>query len=151
MHVDFPLFQHLALPVPSKTGKSKIPGIKIHDTRMIRLLEVLLHGGSQLNGWHTVQIWEAIHSAFDLSPETYTLNQLRYDLRKLKAHGLLARVGRQYAYRLTDKGMRVAALFVLFHKRICGPLANTLFHNRPTLKPKPPYSHCKDRTRLQQS
>jgi len=45
-HVDFPLFQRLALPVSS--GNSKIPGIKIHDTRMIRLMEVLLHGGPQL-------------------------------------------------------------------------------------------------------
>jgi len=30
VHVDFPLFQRLALPV--SRGKSKIPGIKIHDT-----------------------------------------------------------------------------------------------------------------------
>jgi hypothetical protein len=56
----------------------------------------------------------------------------------MKGHGLLERVGRQYAYRLTDKGMRVAALFILFHKRICGPLAHTLFHHRPTLTFKPP-------------
>jgi hypothetical protein len=128
----------MALPVCSKTGKSKIPGIKIQDTRMLRLMEVLLHGGSQLNGWRTVEIWKAVQSAFDLSPQTYTLNQLRYDLHKMKGHGLLERVGRQYAYRLTDKGMRVAALFILFHKRICGPLARSLFHHRPTLKSKPP-------------
>jgi hypothetical protein len=69
-----------------------------------------------------------VQSAFDLSPQTYTLNQLRYDLHKMKGHGLLERVGRQYAYHLTDKGMRVAALFILFHKRICGPLAHSLFH-----------------------
>lgn len=80
---------------------------------MIRLLEVLLHDGPQLNGWRTVQIREAIRTAFALSPETYTLNQLRYDLRKMKAHGLLERVGKHYAYRLTDKGIRVAAMFVL--------------------------------------
>ena len=48
VHVDFPLFQRLALPVPC--GRSKIPGIKIQDTRMMRLMEVLLHGGSQLGG-----------------------------------------------------------------------------------------------------
>ena len=46
VHVDFPLFQRLALPIPS--SRSKIPGIKIQDTRMLRLMEVLLHGGSQL-------------------------------------------------------------------------------------------------------
>jgi hypothetical protein len=136
VHVDFPLFQRLALPVSS--GKSKIPGIKIQDTRMIRLMEVLLHGGPQLNGWRTVQIWEALLTAFALSPQAYTLNQLRYDLRKMKGHGLLERVGRHYAYRLTEKGTRVAALFILFHKRICGPLANSLFHHRPILSSTPP-------------
>jgi len=30
VHVDFPLFQRLALPVT--VGKTKVPGIKIHDT-----------------------------------------------------------------------------------------------------------------------
>ena len=49
VRVDFPLFQRLALPVTS--GKTKIAGIKIHDTRMMRLMEVLLHGGTQLNRW----------------------------------------------------------------------------------------------------
>jgi hypothetical protein len=61
---------------------------------------------------------------------------LRYDLRKLKAHALLEREGRRYAYRLTDKGTRAALLFVLFHKRVCGPLANSLFH-RPVPSAKP--------------
>ena len=129
VHVDFPLFQRLALPIPH--GRTKIPGIRIQDTRMMRLMEVLLHGGSQLSGWQTAKIQEAILAAFGLSAETYTLTQLRYDLRKLKVHGLLEREGRTYRYRLTDKGVRVAAMFVLFHQRICGPLANSLFHHRP--------------------
>jgi hypothetical protein len=136
VQVDFPLFQRLALPVT--VGKTKMAGIKIQDTRMIRLMEVLLHGGPQLHGWRTAQIHEAILSAFGLSPEAYSLTQLRYDLRKMKAHGLLERPGRPYCYRLAAKGMRVAALFVLFHKRVCGPLANSLFHHRPEETSKPP-------------
>src|SRR5271157_5717098 len=58
VHVDFPLFQRLALPILS--GKTKIPGIRIQDTRMIRLMEVLLHGGTQLQAWRTAQIHQAI-------------------------------------------------------------------------------------------
>jgi len=27
------------------------PGIKIHETRVIRLMEVLLHGGPHVGGW----------------------------------------------------------------------------------------------------
>jgi hypothetical protein len=29
-------------------------------------------------------------------------------------------------------------MFVLFHKRVCGPLANSLFHHRPEAVPTPP-------------
>ena len=100
-------------------GHTRVPGIKIHDTRMIRLTEVLLHSGVTTEWWRTVQIWEAILQAFAFSPQSYTLNQLRYDLRKMKGHGLLERVGKRYAYSLTHKGTRVAAMFVLFHKRVC--------------------------------
>lgn len=136
VHVDFPAFERLAKPVAA--GRTKVPGIKIHDTRMLRLMEVLLHGGSQLAGWRTAQIHAAVLKAFAIAPDAYSLTQLRYDLRKLRAHGLLQREGRSYSYRLTDKGIKVAAMFVLFQKRVCGPLANTLFHHRPTKTATPP-------------
>jgi hypothetical protein len=115
-----------------------MPGIKIQDTRILRLMEVLLHGGSQLAGWRTAHMHRAVLEAFAIAPEAYSLTQLRYDVRKLRAHGLLEREGRSYAYRLTPKGTKVAAMFVLFHKRVCGPVANTLFHYRPTRTPTPP-------------
>ena len=76
--------------------------------------------------------------AFAIAPAAYSLTQLRYDVRKLRAHGLLEREGRTYSYRLTEKGVKVAAMFVVFHKRVCGPLANTLFHHRPTKTATPP-------------
>jgi hypothetical protein len=129
VHVDFPLLQRIALPVT--TGSVRYPGIKIHDTRIIRLLEVLLHNGSTVGGWTAKQIHEAVLTTFQLSPKQYGLNQLRYDLRKLKGHGLIERDGRRYAYRLTAKGVDVALLFLFFHKRLCGPLANSRFHHKP--------------------
>jgi hypothetical protein len=58
------------------------------------------------------------------------LNQLRYDLRKLKGHGLLERDGRRYRYLLTTKGVDVALLFLFFHKRLCGPLAYSRFQHK---------------------
>jgi len=47
------------------------------------------------------------------------------------------RIGRSYTYRLNDKGIKAALILILFHKRVCGPLANSLFHHWPdeTLKP----------------
>jgi hypothetical protein len=129
VHVDFPLLQRLALPIT--IGSVRYPGVKIHDARIIRLLEILLHGGTTVGGWTAKQIHSAILTTFQLSAKTYGLSQLRYDLRKLKGHGLLERDGRRYAYRLTAKGVQVALLFLFFHKRLCGPLANSHFHHKP--------------------
>ena len=44
---------------------------------------------------------------------------------------MLQRDGRRYADRLTAKGVDVALLFLFFHKRLCGPLANSRFHHKP--------------------
>lgn len=129
VHVDFPLLQRLALPIT--IGTVRYPGIRIQDVRVIRLLEVLLHGSTTVGGWTAKQIHQAVLTAFQLSAKTYGLNQLRYDLRKLKGHGLLQRDGRRYAYRLTTKGVQVALLFLFFHKRLCGPVANSCFHHQP--------------------
>jgi hypothetical protein len=135
VHVDFPLLQRIALPIT--IGAVRYPGIKIHDTRVIRLCEVLLHGGSHVGGWTAKQIHQAVLTTFHLSDKTYGLNQLRYDLRKLKGHGLIERDGSRYAYRLTSKGVQVALLFLFFHKRLCGPLANSRFHHRPDARHRP--------------
>lgn len=118
-------------PVPAGCRQTKIPGIKIQDTRLIRLLEILLNAGTQFHGWRTAQIHTEILATFGLSPQTCTLTQLRYDLRKLKAHGLLERDGKRYCYRLTEEGTKAALLLTLFHQRVCDPLANSLFHHRP--------------------
>jgi hypothetical protein len=135
VHVDFPLLQRIALSLT--TGSVRYPGIKIHDTRIVRLLEVLLHNGSTVGGWTAKQIHEAVLTTFQLSQKSYGLNQLRYDLRKLKGHGLLERDGRCYAYRLSAKGVDVALLFLFFHKRLCGPLANSRFHHKPDAADRP--------------
>src|SRR5207249_3978090 len=92
VHVDFPLLQRLALPVI--IGTARFPGIKIHDTRMIRLMEVLLHGGTRLAG-RASQIHQAVLTTYALAPSRYGLNQLCYDLRKMRTHGLLERDGRR--------------------------------------------------------
>jgi len=129
VHVDFPLLQRIALPIT--VGAVRYPGIRIQDPRVIRLLEILLHGGTHVGGWTSNQIHQAVLTTFHLSDKRYGLNQLRYDLRKLKGHGLLQRDGSRYAYRLTPKGVQVALLFLFFHKRLCGPLAHSRFHHRP--------------------
>src|SRR6516165_8931994 len=101
-----------ALPASRRNGSTSM--LTFHCCN-IRLLEILLHGSTHVGGWTTNQIHQAVLTTFHLSDKRYGLNQLRYDLRKLKGHGLLQRDGSRYAYRLTPKGVQVALLFLFFH------------------------------------
>src|ERR1700740_2160966 len=65
VHVDFPLLQRIALPIT--IGSVRYPGIKIHDRRVIRLLEVLLHGATHVGGWTAKEIHQSVRTTFGLS------------------------------------------------------------------------------------
>ncbi len=68
VHVDFPLLQRLAHPIT--IGAVRYPGLKIHEPRIIRLFEVILHGGPQIGGWTARQIHQAVLDTFDISEKT---------------------------------------------------------------------------------
>jgi len=67
VHVDFPLLQRISLPIT--VGSVHYAGIKIHETRIIRLLEVLLHGGNCLGAWTARHIHQVVldSSSFSIS------------------------------------------------------------------------------------
>ena len=83
--------------------------------------------------------WLNVHADFPLLQRIalpITIGAVRYP--GIKIHdGLIERDGSRYAYRLTAKGVQVALLFLFFHKRLCGPLANSRFHHRPDPKHRP--------------
>lgn len=124
VYPEFDLFGQLAKAIT--VGKTRIAGIKLEQARMIRLFEVLLQSGG-FKPFTTQQIHQTLANRFSLRPQDYSLNQLRYDMRKLRAHGLLARNPKRRTYSLTEKGKKAALLFVLFRKKVYGPIAGSLF------------------------
>jgi hypothetical protein len=49
----------------------------------------------------------------------------------LKAHGIVERIGKSYSYQLTEYGRKVCLSMVLFHKKLYGPIANSLLNRKP--------------------
>jgi len=62
VHEAFAFLRRISLPV--QQGAVRIPGIRIQDLRMRRLLEVLLHAGTTLGGWSTKEIHRAVLDRF---------------------------------------------------------------------------------------
>ena len=58
----------------------------------------------------------------ELLGATYTSAQMTYDLRRLRLHGLIARVPDSNTYFLTPRGIRVALFYTKVHDRLLTPL-----------------------------
>jgi hypothetical protein len=114
--------QLAALASPTFVGQRRIPGLKLHDDRVIRLLEGLLHPGC-MGDWTSRDVYARILARHRLADTTYRLSQFRYDLSKLRAKGLVERIGTSRRYRLTPLGLKLGVLLVKLRTRLLGPLA----------------------------
>ena len=130
VHGQLDVLARLAQPLIQ--GKTKVAGIKLEQKRILRLLEVLLQGASgHLKRWTTAQLRQTVLEQCSLKEKDYTLNQVRYDLRKIRLHGLIERIPHSYAYRFTQRGQKLALLLIQLRKRIYGPIAFGTLHHRP--------------------
>ena len=127
--VDGGALASLARPVV--VGTRRVPGLKLEDDRVIRLLEALLHPGTFVADWTTREVHTRLLARHRLTAADYRLTQLRYDLGKLRAHQLVERLGTSRRYRLTARGLKLGVLLVKIRTRLLGPLASLASDERP--------------------
>src|ERR1700694_3641686 len=82
------------LAKPTLVGQRRVPGIKLHDDRVIRLLETLLHPGAFATDWTTRELHARVLARHRLAADDYRLSPLRYDLAQPRAKGLGGRLRR---------------------------------------------------------
>ncbi len=122
--------QLAALAQPAIVGQRRIPGLKLHDDRVIRVLETLLHPAAFATDWTTRELHARIMARHQLADGNYRLSQLRYDLSKLRAKGLVERLGASRRYRLTPLGLKLGVLLVKLRLRFLGPLTTVVSTHR---------------------
>jgi hypothetical protein len=98
------------LTAPTLLGRRRIPRIKLHDDRVIRLMDVLLHPGGFVADWTTRDVHARLLERHRLTDAGYRLTQLRYDLTKLRAKGVVQRIGTSRRYTVTALGVRLGVL-----------------------------------------
>lgn len=130
VHGDFDLIAEVARP--RRCGAGRVAGLKLENRRIMRLLEVLQRrAGGGFGPWRGQELRATVLETFGLKASAYSLGQLRYDLRKLKAHGIIERRPHSYAYQLTARGTKIALLLTLFARRIYGPICAATLQHRP--------------------
>jgi hypothetical protein len=91
---------------------------------VIRLLDALLHPGGLIANWTSRDVYARVTSRHRLAEGDYRLSQLRYDLTKLRAKGLVERIGKTRRYRVTVLGYKLGIVLVKARTQLLGPLCS---------------------------
>lgn len=124
-YVDRGQLAQLREPTVSPGGR-RTPGIKLDDPRLLALMQALVRFAPLAVGgaFRTKDLHHAAAEAQAKTTETYRLAQLRYDLGKLRAKGLVVKIAGTQTYRLTAQGYRLCVLALKLFHNIYAPLTS---------------------------
>jgi hypothetical protein len=107
-------------PILTTTGQ-RIAGLPLGDRRAHTLLHALLVFRLLPGGFLNRDLRGLLAGLLGRQPGELTAGQVTYDLRRLRAHGLITRIPRSHRYRITDTGLHHAMLLTHIHTRLLQP------------------------------
>jgi hypothetical protein len=112
-----PAFERVAQSTLTEDGR-RSPALRFGDPRVMALLGALCVGLNAL-GFTNRSLRAQVSQ---LPGVAYTLNQMSYDLARLRLNGLIQRRCGTNTYQLTPDGQRVAIFYTKLHDRLLRPL-----------------------------
>jgi hypothetical protein len=110
-------FADLTAPILTNDG-TRIPGLRFGDPRVHALLQALLIHRLLPHGFTNRDLRTLTAPLLGKRPEDITAGKMTYDLRRLRAHGLIQRIPKTRRYHVTDLGLHDALLFTHAHDHL---------------------------------
>jgi hypothetical protein len=107
-------------PIVSHDGQ-RIPGLRQGDRRAHALLQALLMFRLLPHGFRNRDLRGLIAGLLGKTIDDISAGQASYDLRRLRAHGLINRVPGSHRYRVTDTGLHHAMILTHLQTRLLRP------------------------------
>jgi hypothetical protein len=119
--IDRGQMQQLRQATVSPSGR-RTPGLRVNDPRLLAVLHALTSFAYVVGYacFRTTELLDDVRRT--LNRPDYRLSQLRYDLSKLRAKGLVQRLPATQRYQLSSDGYRLAVLYQKLSDRLYGPL-----------------------------
>jgi hypothetical protein len=106
---------------PQVVGGQRVSALPFADPRVQALFSVLVLFCLLPQGFANKDVRERLALLLGLDPSAMTPGQMTYDLRRLRLHGLIARIPHTHRYRVTAEGLRTALFFTRVYTRILRP------------------------------
>jgi hypothetical protein len=113
-----PAFERIAMPSVDPDGR-RTPALRFGDPRVMALLGALCVALNSL-GFTNRSLRAQVSR---LLGDAYSVNQMSYDLTRLRLNGLIERRPHSNTYQLTAEGVNVAVFYTKVHNRVLRPLA----------------------------
>jgi hypothetical protein len=113
--------QFHALTHPVLHEAQRAAGLRFDDRRTQALLHALCLFALAPTGFRQRDLRPLVAQLLGRDPAAYAAGQMTYDLRRLRLHGLIARVPRSHRYQVTETGLRVALFTARLYARAVRP------------------------------
>jgi len=111
------IFEQLQQPTTTAAGR-RVPALRFGDVRVHALLSALCRFGHLPGGFRHRELRPLVAGLLSRDLAAYSAGAMTYDLRRLRLHGLIARVDGTHRYTLTAAGLRVAVFYTTLHRQL---------------------------------
>lgn len=112
-------FGHVSRPVT--IDGQRAAALRFADPVVQALLSLLVMFRLLPTGWRQRDLVEPLAVLLGVPPSALTTGRMTYQLRRLRLHGLIARLPGTHRYRVTPRGLRLALFFTRVHARLFRP------------------------------
>ena len=126
------------LPEPAQIGQTRVGGIDLNKLRMRRAAEAVLALSASPAGFTASDLVRQVHSMSGLPESEYGARRAAYDIKKLRAKGMLSKIGKSRRYESSPEGLRSLTALLVLREKIIRPLLAASRQPQPPLQPLNP-------------
>jgi hypothetical protein len=116
---------------PCRVDGQRASALPFGNARVMALLQALCLFVLLPEGLRNAALRGHVAELLGMSLEDYSPGRMTYDLRRLRLHGLIARIPHTQCYEITGLGKRVALFFTKLNARVLRPGLSQLFDGCP--------------------
>jgi hypothetical protein len=108
------------LPQPTLIGRTRVGGIDLGKARTRSVLAAIVALSAAPDGFSIADLATKVHAI--TGHDTYTSRQAAYDIRKLRGHNLVTKIGRSRRYHLPPQAARTIVAILTLRDQVISPI-----------------------------
>jgi hypothetical protein len=108
------------LPQPTLIGRTRVGGIDMDKARTRSVLAAIVALTAAPNGFSVADLATKVHAI--TGTDTYSARQAAYDIRKLRGHNLVTKIGRSHRYHVPAQAARTIVAILTLRDQVISPI-----------------------------